>query len=108
LCLLVSSCHPAEAGVQAPLVEELRRAGACVDGVGGDGVPLWTAVTFGYTRAAEALVRCGARVEDPILAAALADLGALTAQLDAGRPVGLPRSLSRTTASTRIARSSTR
>jgi hypothetical protein len=35
--LLVSSCHPGEAGVQADLVEILCRAGANVDGLRGDG-----------------------------------------------------------------------
>jgi hypothetical protein len=37
LCLLVSSCVPAAAGVQAPLVEELSRGGARVNGLDDDG-----------------------------------------------------------------------
>jgi hypothetical protein len=47
LILLVSSAGPAAAGVQAALVEELCRAGARVDGLDDDDVPLWTAITFG-------------------------------------------------------------
>jgi hypothetical protein len=74
LYLLVSSAHPAAAGVQAALVEELCRGGARVEGPDDDGGPLWTAITFGYTEAAEALVRCGARADNIVLAAALGDL----------------------------------
>ena len=74
LCLLVSSAGPAAAGVQATLVEELCRSGARVDGLDDDGLPLWTAITFGYTEAAEALARCGARVDNLCFAAALGDL----------------------------------
>lgn len=77
LCLLVSSAHPLVAGVQVGLVEELSRGGARVDGVDDDGLPLWTAVMFGYTDAADALARCGARVDNLCLAAALGDLDAV-------------------------------
>jgi hypothetical protein len=70
----VSSCHPANAGVQEALVEELCRGGAKPDGLEDDGLPLWTALTFGYTGAAEALVRCGAEVDNVVFAAALGDL----------------------------------
>jgi hypothetical protein len=75
LYLLVSSVHPYRAGVQAPLVDELCRGGARPNGLEDDGVPLWTAVAFGYTGAAEALVRCGARVDHFVLGAALGDAG---------------------------------
>jgi ankyrin repeat protein len=81
LCLLVSSVHPAKAGVQAALVEALCRAGARPDGLDDDGLPLWTAITFGYSAAAEALARAGARVDDVIFAAALGDVGAVQASL---------------------------
>lgn len=74
MCLLVSSCVPAAAGVQAALVEVLCRGGATVDGPQDDSAPLRTAITFGYTEAAEALVRCGARVDNLIFYAALGDL----------------------------------
>jgi ankyrin repeat protein len=69
--LLVSSCHPGEAGVQADLVEILCRAGAKVEGLRGDGSPLWTAITWGYRHSAERLVKCGARVDNIITDAAL-------------------------------------
>jgi ankyrin repeat protein len=64
MSMLVSSCHPANAGVQVPLVEILVDFGANVEG-GGTGnwtSPLMTALAFGYGDAAEALVRRGARV----------------------------------------------
>jgi plasmid stabilization system protein ParE len=77
LCLLVSSANPFVAGVQVGLVEEMTRGGARVDGIDGDGLPLWTAVMFGYTDAAEALARAGARVDNLCLAAALGDLDAV-------------------------------
>lgn len=71
MCLLVSSTHPAEAGVQADLVAELCRGGADPNGVDDDGLPLWTAITWGYTAAATALARCGARADNLVFAAAL-------------------------------------
>jgi hypothetical protein len=83
MCLLVSSVHPAEAGVQAALVEELCRSGARPNGIDDDGAPLWTAISWGYTRAAEALARCGARVDNLCFAAALGDLDAVRGYFDA-------------------------
>jgi hypothetical protein len=83
MCLLVSSVHPATAGVQAALVEELSRGGARVDGIDDDGAPLWTAISWGYTGAAEALARCGARVDNLCFAAALGDLDAVRGYFDA-------------------------
>ena len=77
LVLLVSSCVPAAAGVQGALVEELCRGGAQVNGLDDDGAPLWTAVSFGYTEAAEALVGCGARVDNIVFHAALGDVAAV-------------------------------
>jgi hypothetical protein len=82
LCLLVSSAHPASAGVQGPLVEELFRGGARLDGVDDDGLPLWTAISYGYTSAAETLARCGARVDNICFAAALGDLHAVKSFFD--------------------------
>jgi hypothetical protein len=72
--LLVSSCHPGEMGVMEELVEILCRAGAKVEGLRGDGSPLWTAITWGYGKAAEQLVACGAKVDNLLTAAALGDL----------------------------------
>jgi ankyrin repeat protein len=77
LCLLASSRVPAAAGVQAALVEELHRGGASVNGLDDDGGPLWIAVSFGYTEAAEALARCGARAGNLVFHAALGDLAAV-------------------------------
>jgi hypothetical protein len=83
MCLLVSSGHPFAAGLQVPLVEELCRSGARVNGIDDDGLPLWTAISFGYSAAAQALVRCGARVDNLCLAAALGDLDAVRGCFDA-------------------------
>lgn len=83
LGLLVSSCVPDAAGVQAALVEELCRGGAKVNGLDDDGIPLWTAITVGYTAAAEALARCGARVDNLVFAAALGYLEAVRSYFDA-------------------------
>ena len=88
MCLLVSSCVPAAAGVQAPLVEVLCRGGAAVDGPEDDGAPLRTAIGFGYTQAAEQLVRCGARVDNLVFHAAIGDLAAVREYFAAGVPAG--------------------
>ena len=71
LNLLVSSGHPARAGVQAALVDVLVDFGAAVDGVERDNSPLMTALAFGYFDAARALVRRGAPVDHVIAAAAM-------------------------------------
>jgi hypothetical protein len=83
LYLDVSSVHTAAAGVQAELVEVLCRGGAKPDGLDDDGLPLVTAITWGYTRAAERLAQCGARVDELVLAAALGDLARVKAYFDA-------------------------
>jgi ankyrin repeat protein len=69
--LLVSSTHPAEAGLQPTLIETLLDFGAAVNGLDDDGSPLMTALAFGYVEAAETLARRGARVDNVIAAAAL-------------------------------------
>ncbi len=69
--LLVSSTHPAEAGLQAALADKLVDFGAAVDGPDDDGGPLLTALIFGYVPAAEALVRRGARVDNVVTAAGM-------------------------------------
>jgi ankyrin repeat protein len=69
--LLVSSVHPAAAGLQPALVETLLDFGAAVDGLEEDGSPLMTALAFGYAEAAETLARRGARVDNVLAAAAL-------------------------------------
>lgn len=88
MTLLVSSAHPAAAGVQCDLVETLCRAGARPNGPGDDGMPLWSAIVAWYPRAAEALVRCGARVDNLLFAAAVGDLDLVASHFDeAGRPL---------------------
>jgi hypothetical protein len=76
LSLLVSSSHPAEAGLQAELAETLLDYGASVEprGSGNWQSPLMTALAFGYRETAEALVRRGARVDTLPAAAALGRL----------------------------------
>ncbi|MFD2082600.1 Ankyrin repeat-containing protein [Actinopolymorpha cephalotaxi] len=69
--LLVSSLHPAEAGVQPALVDTLVDFGAAVNGPGEDNRPLLTALAHQYPPAAEALVRRGARIDDIVSAAGL-------------------------------------
>jgi hypothetical protein len=68
--LLVTSEHPAEAGVQVALVETLLDGGAAIDGAPTDkGTPIEAAL--GYPDAAEALARRGARIDDVVVAAGL-------------------------------------
>ena len=74
MTMLVSSGHPAKAGVQEALVEELLDHGASIDGVGSGtwGAPLMTALAFGHRRAAEILAIRGAKTDR---LAAVAGLG---------------------------------
>jgi hypothetical protein len=72
LTLLCSSVHPHDAGVQGALVEVLAAGGADVNEQ--SCAPLWTAIVWGYPKAADALVRCGARLDNLVLAAAAGDL----------------------------------
>ena len=88
MSMLVSSAHPAIAGLQAPLAELLLDSGAAIEGRGSElwKSPLMTALAFGYLDTAAALVRRGARI--PTLAAAaglgrLADAIRLLPQADA-------------------------
>ncbi len=74
LSLLVSSYHPAKAGVQAPLVTLLVKYGAKVDGIDDSSGPIATAIAFGYPSAAKALADNGAKISCVQFAAALGDL----------------------------------
>jgi ankyrin repeat protein len=76
MSMLVSSCHPAQAGVQVPLVHLLLDYGANVDGKGTGRwtSPLITALTFGYRDAAEALMTRGAQIRTFAAAAGLGRL----------------------------------
>lgn len=74
--LLVSSCHPAQAGVQVDLVHKLIDYGAAVNrtGSGKWSSPVITALKFGYVKAAEALVARGAAIDSLVAAAGLGRL----------------------------------
>ncbi len=80
LSLLVSSSHPAAAGLQVALVDTLLDFGAALDARGsGNWVsPLMTALVFGFGDAAEALVRRGAPVDGLVAAAGLGRLADAT------------------------------
>ncbi len=69
--LLVSSAHPAAAGLQGALVDALVDFGAKPNGVKDDESPIMTALDFGYSEPAETLVRRGARVDTVVTAASL-------------------------------------
>ncbi|HVW86974.1 MAG TPA: ankyrin repeat domain-containing protein [Bryobacteraceae bacterium] len=73
MSMLVSSCHPANAGVQVALVGTLLDFGAAIEPRGSPtwGSPLMTALAFGYQDTAQALVRRGARVGNIAAAAGL-------------------------------------
>lgn len=81
MILLVSSDHPALAGVSARLVDLLCSAGAAVDGPSGDGSPLATALLFAHPECARVLVSHGARTENVVFAAAAGRLDWLRAYL---------------------------
>jgi ankyrin repeat protein len=70
MSMLVSSSHPAEAGLQAPLVELLLDFGAAIEGLGTRKweTPLFTALAFGMVDAAKILAERGARIEFPTAA----------------------------------------
>ncbi len=72
--LLVSSAHPAGAGLMPALVDVLVDYGAATNGVGDDESPMMTALDFGYGDAAETLARRGARIDSVVTAAALGRL----------------------------------
>jgi len=72
--LLVSSTHPAGAGLQSNLAELLLDYGAAINGVADDESPLMTALAFDYGDTADTLARRGARVDNVVIAAALGRL----------------------------------
>jgi len=72
--LLVSSAHPAGAGLQSALVEVLLDHGAKINGVDDDESPIMTALAFGYRGASETLARRGARMDTVLAASALGRL----------------------------------
>ena len=72
--LLVSSWHPHNAGLASPLVEVLLDYGAAVNGLENDGSPIMTALGFWYGDTAATLARRGARIDNPVVAAAVGRL----------------------------------
>ena len=75
MSLLVSSCHPEQAGLQAALAETLLDHGAAFDGPGSNWQSaVLTALAFGYLPTAQALVRRGAPVRGLAEAAGLGRL----------------------------------
>jgi ankyrin repeat protein len=72
--LLVSSTHPADAGLQSALIEVLLDHGAAIDGLANDSSPMMTAFAFGYRGAAETLAVRGAKISNVSIAAALGRL----------------------------------
>ncbi|MBK8250398.1 MAG: ankyrin repeat domain-containing protein [Gemmatimonadetes bacterium] len=88
MAMLVSSAHPAGAGVHVALVDTLVAHGASVEPVGGRtwGSPLRTALVFGYREVAEALVRHGAQVQGLDVAAALGQTDVVRRDLSVSTP----------------------
>jgi hypothetical protein len=82
LALLVSSDHPAKAGVSAKLVHVLCDAGAAVDGLDHDRLPLSSALLFGRIECVDALVARGARTDNLVFAAAAGRLDWVRRWLD--------------------------
>jgi ankyrin repeat protein len=70
MSMLVSSDHPARAGLQVPPVELLLDFGAALEGAGTRkwGGPLLTALAFGMIAAAQLLAERGARIDLPAAA----------------------------------------
>src|SRR2546425_7202382 len=72
MSMLVSSCHPAKAGLQWKLAELLLDHGAALEGPGSKWQSaLITALAFGYLDTAESLARRGAPVNNIAAAAGL-------------------------------------
>lgn len=82
LVALVSSSHPHEVGVQAELVQIFCEAGAAVNGIDDDGLPISVALGFRYPKAASALAASGARIDNLPTAAGLGRLDLVEAYLD--------------------------
>jgi ankyrin repeat protein len=75
MSMLVSSAHPASAGLQVPLAELLFDHGAAIEGPGSRWKSaVTTALAFGYAETAQALVRRGALVDNLATAAGLGRL----------------------------------
>jgi ankyrin repeat protein len=87
MSMLVSSAHPAAAGLQGELAELLVDYGAALDGAGSKWQSaLMTALAFGYPETAETLARRGAPVTRLVAAAGLGRLEQVTRQHPAADP----------------------
>lgn len=72
MSMLVSSCHPANAGLQIALAETLLDYGAALDGPGSAWQSsVMTALTFGYLDTAQALAKRGGPLKNLAAAAGL-------------------------------------
>jgi ankyrin repeat protein len=89
MSMLVSSSHPAQAGVQVALVETLLDFGAAIELQS----PLMTALASGYRDASEALVRRGARADHIAAAAGLGRLADVRQLLPSADPESRHRAL---------------
>ena len=86
LVALVTSGHPAEAGLQPDLVASFARSGQNVNGLDDDGMPIAGALLFRYPAAAHALAEAGARVDNAMVAAGLGQLSVLRSLPTDARP----------------------
>ncbi len=95
MSLLVSSAHPAAAGLQAELAETLADYGASLEdhGQGSWTSPVQSALVFGYIDTARALVRRGARVDSLSAACGLGLLDQARELLPAAPPEDRHRAL---------------
>jgi ankyrin repeat protein len=95
MSMLVSSAHPAKAGLQPALAELLLDFGAAIEGLGSElwKSPLMTALAFGYRDTAEALVRRGARIRTVAAAAGLGRLDDAIRLLPEADPLDRHRAL---------------
>ena len=95
MSMLVSSAHPAKAGLQPALAELLLDFGAAIEGLGSElwKSPLMTALAFGYQDTAEMLVRRGAPIRTVAAAAGLGRLDDAIRLLPEAEPLDRHRAL---------------
>ncbi len=93
MSMLVSSSHPAEAGLQGALATTLLDYGAALEGLEGGGSPLMIALVFGYLDTAKLLAERGAKVDTLETAAGLGHAAVVARLLsgtgDASRGIAL-------------------
>lgn len=82
LVALVSSTHPHQTGVHAELVRAFCQAGAAVNGIEDDCLPMSVALGFRYPQAADALAASGARIDNLPTAAGLGRIDLVDEYLD--------------------------